>query len=132
MKAPVWLLRETVLATHERLLADFGGAPDVRDSGLLDSALARPENLLAYGRPTNFALAAAYAFGVVKNHPFVDGNKRTGFTIAIVFLELNGESFRASEVDATIQTLALAAGELDEAGYADWLKTNCRPTNRQP
>ena len=132
MKAPVWLLRETGLATHERLLADFGGAPDVRDSGLLDSALARPENLLAYGRPTNFALAAAYAFGVVKNHPFVDGNKRTGFTIAIVFLELNGESFRASEVDATIQTLALAAGELDEAGYADWLKTNCRPTNRQP
>jgi death-on-curing protein len=126
VRVPVWLLRETVLATHERLLADFGGASGVRDSGLLDSALARPENLLAYGQPTNFELAAAYAFGVVKNHPFVDGNKRTGFTIAIMFLERNGDTFAASEVDATIQTLALAAGELDEAGYAAWLKANCK------
>ena len=124
---PVWLLREAVFATHERLLADFGGASGVRDSDLLDSALARPENLLAYGQPTNFELAAAYAFGVVKNHPFVDGNKRTGFTIAVIFLELNGDTFTASEVDATIQTLALAAGEHDEAGYADWLKANCQP-----
>jgi death-on-curing protein len=126
MTPPVWLLREAVLAIHERLLADFGGAPGIRDSGLLDSALARPETLLAHGRPTNFELAAAYAFGAVKNHPFVDGNKRTGFTIAIVFLERNGDSFTASEVDATIQTLALAAGELDESGYADWLKANCK------
>lgn len=127
MKAPVWLLREAVLATHERLLSEFGGASGVRDSGLLDSALARPENLHAYDQAINFELAAAYAFGVVKNHPFVDGNKRTGFAIAIMFLERNGATFTASEVDATVQTLALAASELDESGYADWLKANCRP-----
>ena len=127
MKTSVWLLREAVLATHERLLSEFGGATGVRDNGLLDSGLARAGNLHAYGQPTIFELAAAYAFGVVKNHPFIDGNKRTGFTIAVVFLELNGENFGASEVDATIQTLALAASELDEAGYAEWLKANCKP-----
>ncbi|MDO8677337.1 MAG: type II toxin-antitoxin system death-on-curing family toxin [Acidobacteriota bacterium] len=126
MKAPVWLLREVVLATHERLLSEFGGAPGLRDSGLLDSALARPENLQAYGTPTLFELAAAYAFGVVKNHPFIDGNKRTGFIIAVMFLERNGQMFTATEVDATIQTLALAAGELGEPGYASWLKANCK------
>ncbi|OFW38865.1 MAG: death-on-curing protein [Acidobacteria bacterium RIFCSPLOWO2_12_FULL_67_14b] len=125
MKAPVWLLREAVLATHERLLSEFGGAAGIRDQGLLDSALARPVNLYDYGKPTIFELAAAYAFGVVKNHPFVDGNKRTGFTIAVMFLERNGEAFTASEVDATVQTLALAASELGEPGYADWLRVNC-------
>ena len=126
MKAPTWLLKGAVVATHERLLSEFGGASGVRDSGLLDSALARPENLQAYGKPTIFELAAAYAFGVVKNHPFVDGNKRTGFTIAIFFLELNGQVFGATEVDATIQTLALAAGEVGESDYAEWLKKNCK------
>ena len=125
MTPPTWLLREAVVATHERLLSEFGGASGIRDSGLLDSGLSRAENLHAYGQPAVFELAAAYAFGVVKNHPFIDGNKRTGFTIAVVFLELNGENFGASEVDATIQTLALAASELDEAGYAEWLKANC-------
>ena len=126
MNTPIWLLREAVLATHERLLSEFGGATGVRDPGLLDSALARPENLNAYGEPAIFELAAAYAFGVVKNHPFVDGNKRTGFTIAVIFLEMNGERFGASEVDATIQTLALAAGEFTEAGYAEWLRASCQ------
>jgi len=125
VKPPVWLLREAVLATHERLLSEFGGATGIRDAGLLDSALARPENLQAYGQPSIFELAAASAFGVVKNHPFVDGNKRTGFTIAIMFLERNGRAFTASEVDATIKTLALAAGDLDESGYAGWLADNC-------
>lgn len=125
MKTPVWLLRVAVLAAHERLLSEFGGATGVRDEGLLDSALTRPENLRAYGQPTLFEMAAAYAFGIVKNHPFVDGNKRTGFTAAIVFLELNGATFAASEADATIQTLALAAGDLDESGYAAWLRANC-------
>jgi len=125
VKAPVWLLREAVLATHERVLSEFGGAAGIRDQGLLDSALARPVNLYDYGKPTIFELAAAYAFGVVKNHPFVDGNKRTGFTIAVMFLERNGEAFTASEVDATVQTLALAASELGEPGYADWLRVNC-------
>lgn len=125
MNAPVWLRREAVLATHERLLSEFGGASGVRDEGLLDSALARPENLIAYEHPTIFELAAAYAFGIVKNHPFIDGNKRTGFTSAIIFLERNGHSFGASEADATIQTLALAAGDLSEAGHAAWLRANC-------
>jgi death-on-curing protein len=125
VKKPTWLLRETVLAAHERLLSEFGGASGIRDVGFLDSALTRPDNLLAHGKPDVFEMAAAYAYGIVKNHPFVDGNKRAGFTAAIVFLELNGEVFAASEADATIQTLALAAGDLDEPGYAAWLKANC-------
>lgn len=126
MKAPQWVLREMVLALQERLLAEFGGLGGLRDSGLLDSALARPQQLLAYGKPSVFELAAAYASGLVRNRPFVDGNKRIGFTTAIVFLELNGQRFEASEVDATIQTLALAARDLDEAGYAAWLKASSR------
>jgi death on curing protein len=127
VKPPVWLLREVVLATHERLLSEFGGATGVRDAGLLDSALARHENLLADGEPSIFELAAAYAVGVIKNHPFVDGNKRTGLTVAVMFLERNGQVFRASEVEATIRTLALAAGEVDESDYAGWLAANCSP-----
>ena len=126
MKAPVWILRDTVLALHERLLAEFGGSSGVRDRGLLDSALARPENLLAYGKPSVFELGAAYAFGLVKNHPFIDGNKRTGFATAVLFLELNRRRVQASEADAVIQTLALAAGATDEAAYAAWLKANTR------
>ena len=113
MKAPTWLLKGAVVATHERLLSEFGGDSGVRDSGLLDSALARPENLQAYGEPTLFELAAAYAFGVVKNHPFIDGNKRTGFTIADFLPGIEWPDVRRDEADATIQTLALAAGEVD-------------------
>lgn len=126
MKEPRWVLRETVLALQERLLAEFGGLSGLRDAGLLDSALARPQQLLAYGKPSRFEFAAAYAFGLVRNHPFLDGNKRIGFTTAVLFLELNGCRFRASEADATLKTLALAARELGEAGYAAWLKENSR------
>jgi death-on-curing protein len=126
VKEPQWVLRETALALQERLLAEFGGLGGLRDEGLLESALARPQQLFAYGKPSLFDLAAAYAFGLVRNHPFLDGNKRIGFTTAVVFLELNSYRFAASEVDATIQTLALAAGELDEADYAAWLKANSR------
>jgi len=78
MKKPVWVLRETVLTLHEQSLTEFGGAAGIRDEGLLDSALSKPENLLAYGKPTLFDLAASYGFGLVKNHPFIDGNKRVG------------------------------------------------------
>jgi len=124
VKEPHWVLRETVLALQERLLAEFGGLSGLRDEELLDSALARPQQLFAYGKPSVFEMAASYAFGLVRNHPFLDGNKRIGFTTAIVFLELNGSRFAASEADATIKTLALAARELDEAGYAKWLKEN--------
>ncbi len=125
MKRPEWILRETVLALHEQLLAEFGGSDGIRDAGLLDSALSRPENLFAYGQPTVCELASAYAFGLVKNHPFVDGNKRIGFAIGAIFLELNGRAFMAAEADAVIQTLALAAGEIGEKEYARWLEANC-------
>ena len=121
MKAPIWVLDETVVALHEQLIAAFGSSTGIRDHSL-DSALARPENLLAYGTPTMFQLAASYAYGVVKNHPFIDGNKRTGFTVAVLFLELNRFRFTAIESEATIQTMALAAGDLGESAYAAWLE----------
>jgi death-on-curing protein len=130
MKEPRWVLRETVLAQQERLLAEFGGLSGLRDTGLFDSALARPQQLFAYGKPDVCDLAAAYAFGLVRNHPFLDGNKRIGFATAVLFLELNGREFIASEVDAVVQTLALAASALDEAGYAAWLKKNSRRARR--
>ena len=123
-KKPEWVLMETVLTLHEQLLAEFGGLPGVRDRGLLDSALARPRHPLAYGQPDTFGLAASYGFGIVKNHPFNDGNKRTGFTVAVSFLELNGYRFQAAEADAIVRTLALAAGAMKEAEYAAWLKAN--------
>lgn len=126
MKEPVWVLRETVLALQEELLARFGGPPGIRDEHLLDSALARPQHLFAYGKPSVFGMAASYGSGLVKNHPFVDGNKRIGFTVAVLFLELNGYRFNAPEADAAVQTLALAAGEMSESAYAEWLKTNSK------
>jgi len=126
MKLPVWVLRETVLTLHEQSLAAFGGAAGIRDQGLLDSALAKPENLFACGKPTIFDLAASYGFGLVKNHPFIDGNKRVGFIVAVVFLELNGHRFKATEAEAAVRTLALAAGEMSEVQYAAWLKANSR------
>jgi death-on-curing protein len=126
MKQPEWILRDTVLALHEELLAEFGGSSGIRDEGLLASALARPENLLAYGKPSIFDLAASYAFGLVKNHAFIDGNKRIGFVTAALFLELNRYRLQASEADATIRTLALAAGAMTEADYAVWLEANSK------
>jgi death-on-curing protein len=122
VKRPEWILRETVLALHEQLLAEFGGSKGMRDEGLLNSALDRAENLFVYGQPALSELAAAYSFGLVKNHPFVDGNKRIGFAIAAVFLQLNARMLVATEVDAVIQTLALAAGEIGEKEYANWLE----------
>ncbi len=124
MKQPQWVLREVVFAAHDQSLARFGGAAGLRDEAMLDSALGKPLNPFAYGKPRVFDLAASYCYGIVKNHPFVDGNKRTGFIAAVVFLELNGYAFHASEVDAALQTLALAAGEVSEAAYSDWLKVN--------
>ncbi len=126
MKEPTWMLREVVLLLHEQSLARFGGSSGVRDEGLLDSALGKPRNLFAYGKPHLGELAASYAFGLVKNHPFIDGNKRAGFVVAVVFLELNGHQFQATEADAAMRTLALAAGEMTEASYAQWLKANSK------
>ena len=130
MKEPEWVLREVVLMLHEQSLAQFGGSPGIRDEGLLDSALGRPQHLFDYGKPTLFDLAARYAFGLVKNHPFIDGNKRTGFIAAVAFLELNGMRFGANEVDAALRTLALAAGEMTEAAYAAWLESNSKRKSR--
>lgn len=126
MKEPEWVLREVVFAAHEQSLARFGGVTGLRDQGMLDSALGKPLNRFAYGRPSLFDLAASYAFGIVKSHPFIDGNKRTGFIVAVVFLQINGYKFRASEVNATLQTLALAAGDMSEAAFSGWLKANSK------
>ncbi len=130
MKQPTWVLRDAVVAVQEQLLAAFGGASGIRDAGLLESALARPEKRFAYERSavSVFDLAAAYAFGLAKNHPFVDGNKRIAFATAVMFLELNGYRFEAGEADAVIRTLALSAGELKEHEYAQWLKANSKRT----
>ncbi len=109
---------------HEKLIERFGGLQGIRDEGLLDSALNKPLHVFNYGEPTLFELAASYAVGIVKNHPFLDGNKRTGFVAAALFIEANGFSFRATEEEAVLQTLALAAGECAEADYAAWLARN--------
>ena len=127
MTSFVWVPEEVVLAVHDRLLAIHGGSSGIRDRGLLDSALARPQNLAAYGEPDAFALAAAYASGIVNNHPFVDGNKRAGFMTAYVFLRRNGWQLEAREAEATRVMLDLAAGEVTEEQLAAWFGDNCQP-----
>ena len=127
MNWPSWVLKETVLGLHEQSLFQHGGSAGIRDEGLPDSALGRPQNLFAYGQPTLHDLAASYAHGLVKNHPFLDGNKRTGFVVAVLMLELNGYHFYGQEADAALRTLALAAGEMTESAYAAWLEKNSDP-----
>jgi len=124
---PIWVVETVVLAMHGRLLAEYGGAQGVRDFAILESALARPPQRLAYGDPDLYELAAVYAAGIVRNHPFVDGNKRTAFMTALVFLARNGLRLVAPEVDATQIVTALAAGEVDEAAFAAWLRDSCEP-----
>jgi death-on-curing protein len=125
MKEPIWITREVILATQEALLERFGGLAGVRDQGLLESALNRPRHLHAYGETSFFTMAAAYAHGIVKNHPFVDGNKRAGFMAAYIFLGANGLEFQAPEEEVVERTLALAAGAIDAADYAAWLERSC-------
>lgn len=125
MSAPVWIEERDALALHDRLLALFGGAAGLRDGGLLKSALARPQQIFAYARSADgIDLAAAYIAGIVRNHPFVDGNKRTGFVVGVLFLELNGFRFTASEENAAQVILNLAAGTLDETGLIAFLREN--------
>ena len=119
---PQWLLRESVLAMHERQLAEHGGGEGIRDSGLLDSALQRPRDNFAYGEPDQSDLAAAYAFGIARNHPFVDGNKRTALVSCRTFLLINGYELAATREEKYEIFLALAAGELDEVKLAAWLR----------
>lgn len=124
MKEPVWIEPNVVLAMHDRLLAEHGGPSGLRDRGLLESALARPRHLWAYEQPDNATLAAAYIAGIVRNHPFVDGNKRTGFMTGYVFLARNDLQLIASEFEATRYVFALAGGEMQEEPLADWLRQN--------
>lgn len=124
MNEPNLVDRQVLIAIQNELLNRFGGLAGIRDEGLLDSAINKPKNLIAYGQPTVFELAASYATGLVKNHPFLDGNKRIGFMAAYVFLGANGWSLEATEEEAVLETLELAAGERTEADYAAWLARN--------
>jgi death-on-curing protein len=125
VKQPVWIDERDTLALHDRLLALHGGAVGLRDDGLLKSALARPQQHFAYAEsPDIVDMAAAYMGGIVRNHPFLDGNKRTGFVVGVLFLELNGYRFSASEEDAAQVVLELASGNLDEAGDIAFLRAH--------
>ncbi len=117
-----WLDKRALLLLHGESLAEHGGAAGMRDEGLLDSALARAQNLAAYGEPDVADLAAAYGSGISQNHPFVDGNKRAAFLSVGLFLVLNGHRLVATQAEATIAVIALAAGELDEVEFAGWLR----------
>jgi death on curing protein len=120
----VWLLEETVIAVHQRQISEHGGSEGLRDEGLLASALARPQNVLAYAQPPPdlAALAAAYAYGIARNHPFVDGNKRTALVAARTFLLLNGVNLEANQDEKYLTFLQLAQGTLTEEQLADWIR----------
>lgn len=122
-----WLPPEVLVAVHEEQLAEHGGAAGLRDAGLFESALARAQNMATYGQPDVVDLAAAYAYGLVRNHPFIDGNKRTAFVAAQLFLRLNGYRIQAPHADCVLKTLALAAGDLEEAAFAAWLRQYLQP-----
>ncbi len=123
----VWIEESVVLALHEEHLAEHGGAVGIRDRGLLESALFRPLNLASYCDPDLAALAAAYGFGIVRNHPFVDGNKRTAFTATELFLALNGQELIADDPSCVVTMLRLAEGSLSEKEFEDWIRANTKP-----
>ncbi|HLS18762.1 MAG TPA: type II toxin-antitoxin system death-on-curing family toxin [Paracoccaceae bacterium] len=127
MSAPRWVARQTVEILHDEQIAEHGGASGIRDSGLLESALMRPLNAWSYGETDLHQIAALYAEGIVRNHPFVDGNKRTGFLAAYTFLGLNGLHLRAPEDEAVEKTLDLAAGTLPREEFAAWLRQRSVP-----
>lgn len=127
MRKPVFLLKDVVLAVHDQLLAEYGGAPGIRDEGLLESALTRPQHVYSYGNTDLFALAAAYVNDILRNHPFIDGNKRTAFLAGYTFLARNDKQLEADEAEATEITVALASRKLSEEDFARWLKQQCQP-----
>ncbi len=120
----VWLDTDVLRAVHDEQLAEHGGAGGERDTGLFESAMARPKNLALYGQPDVADLAAAYGYGLARNHPFVDGNKRTAFVAVELFLVLNGYQLLADDASCILTMLSLAAGDLEEAAFADWLRQN--------
>jgi death-on-curing protein len=126
-----FISRRTLELLHDESLAEHGGRPGLRDEGLLESTLARPLQLMAYGEPDLAALAAAYGFGfgLVRNHAFVDGNKRAAFLATGLFLALNGQRLVTTQADATLTMLALAAGDLSEDAFADWVRAHTQPRN---
>lgn len=127
MSGWVWLSRDALLAAHDEQLAEHGGAAGIRDLNLFESALAWPQNLAAYEQPDAARLAASYAFGIAKNHPFIDGNKRTALVALEAFLVLSGFSLDASDADCVVAILRLAEGELDETALADWVRKHAQP-----
>ena len=124
MNEIVWLTSDLVQAIHAQQLKLFGGPPGLRDEGALESALGRPMNRAAYGEPDLAELAAAYAFGIAKNHPFIDGNKRAALLALVTFLGLNDIDFLVDEAEAVVMIRGLAAGEIDEAGLTRWIRDN--------
>jgi death-on-curing protein len=125
VKEPRWLDERDALTLHEKLLLAHGGGRGLRDEGLLRAALARPRQLFAYSdKPDVIAMAAAYTAGIIQNHPFIDGNKRVGFVLGVLFLEINGYAFKAAEEEAAQAVIGLAAGELDEPAYQGFLRLN--------
>ncbi len=122
----VWIDPAVLLSVHEEQLAEHGGAAGIRDAGLFESAWARPQNLALYGQPDAADLAAAYGFGIARNHPFVDGNKRTSLVAVELFLVLNGFDLGASDADCVITMLGVAAGQMNEASIAQWLRQNAK------
>jgi len=122
----VWIERSVILAAHDEQLAEHGGSPGIRDAGLLDSALARPLNRAAYGKPDAAELAAAYAYGLATNHPFVDGNKRIAFIALELFLALNGHRLVIDDVNCAMSMLAVAAGTMKETALADWIRRHSK------
>ena len=131
MSEPRWLTPAAIEIIHDEQLSEHGGAAGTRDQGLLDSALARPQNLFTYGEADLCTLAAAYAAGILRNHPFVDGNKRTAFLAAFTFLYLNGLELVAPEAEAIVMTLDLAASEMPEEGFAAWLRDRTETAGRR-
>lgn len=128
----VWIDKKLLLLLHDESLAEHGGAAGLRDEGLLDSALARPMNLIAYGEPDLAELAASYGVGLAKNHAFVDGNKRAAFLAVGLFLRLNGHRLNATPAAATVAMMDVAAGTLNEADFADWIRRHCAPVGNPP
>ena len=124
MSAWRWLDRTVLIAVHEMQLAEHGGGAGLRDAALLESALAKPLNLQAYGEPDACALAAAYGYGIARNHAFIEGNKRTAFVAVELFLRLNGWQLTASDAECVLTMVALAAGDITESEFADWLRAH--------
>lgn len=121
MMAPIWIEEAVVIAIHRRQLAEHGGSDGIRDKGLLESALFRPKNKYNYGNPTIFELAAAYGYGIAKNHPFIDGNKRTSYVVTRTFLKLNGCDIQASAIEKYQMWMRLASSQINEAELVKWI-----------